>query len=427
MAEEAKSSMMPMLLGSVAAIAIVLALVAFLPRGDASEDMTEAAPVATTPAVTPEAPEPVAEAAAAPEPAPEVQADAPETPVVAAIRPTFDTFRVEPDGSMVIAGQAEPGQIVDIMLAGEAIERVEADASGAFVALPMAGPSDQPRRLSLLGDPDGAALASDTSYIVAPIARPDVIAAAPAPEAAEPLPEPTTDTPTGGLEAPQAPDTALALVAPEAPPTVLQADEDGVRVVQGGPSLTPPEAEPNVALDAITYDPEGEVQLSGRATGDGAVQVYIDNEPVTASPVTEGGDWRIDLPEIDTGVYTLRIDEVDSQGDVVSRLETPFKREEPAEVAAVLAEETNRAGFEVAVKTVQPGMTLWAIAEENLGDGILYVEVFAANHAAFGFYRSCGFVDHDARVDKGSGLQQLILRLADLPPASPPEDVLAPG
>lgn len=57
----------------------------------------------------------------------------------------------------------------------------------------------------------------------------------------------------------------------------------------------------------------------------------------------------------------------------------------------------------------------------------LLVEVFAANHAAFGFYRSCGFVDHDARVDKGSGLQQLILRLADLPPASPPEDVLAPG
>ncbi len=132
-------------------------------------------------------------------------------------------------------------------------------------------------------------------------------------------------------------------------------------------------------LYLLPYDHHGTVQLSGRAAGDGAVQVYIDNEPVTASPVTEGGDWRIDLPAIDTGVYTLRIDEVDGAGDVVSRLETPFKREEPQEVAAVLAEETSREGFEVAVRTVQPGATLWAIAEENLGKGIFYVEVFEAN------------------------------------------------
>ncbi|MDB4254946.1 LysM peptidoglycan-binding domain-containing protein, partial [bacterium] len=95
--------------------------------------------------------------------------------------------------------------------------------------------------------------------------------------------------------------------------------------------------------------------------------------------VTQGGDWQIELPQIDTGIYTLRIDEVNEDGAVVSRLETPFKREERAEVAAVLAEETTVDGFEVAVKTVQPGATLWAIAEENLGSGIYYIEVFEAN------------------------------------------------
>jgi nucleoid-associated protein YgaU len=134
-----------------------------------------------------------------------------------------------------------------------------------------------------------------------------------------------------------------------------------------------------VALDTITYDPEGNVQVSGRARSeDGAVQVYINNEPLAEAPITEG-DWRLDLPDIDTGVYTLRVDEVDTAGTVVSRIETPFKREEPADVAAVLAEETAREGFEVAVRTVQPGSTLWAIAEETLGDGILYVKVFEAN------------------------------------------------
>ena len=394
MTEDVNSGGTPVLWGGLLAAVIAVVLFVLIPQPDVSEVSVkeDVALVPTVDAAEPaqqvvqevpevvEAPEAeaVPEVVEAPEveAAPEVVADAPalqQEPTV----PEFDTFRVELDGSMVIAGRAEPGQVVDVMLAGAAIDRVTADASGAFVSLPVAGPSEQPRRLSLLADPDGAAIASTTSYIVAPIAAPVVVAVAPEPEeetvdaAAEPRP---ADVP----EAPQVPVADIPLASP-APPTVLQADADGVRVVQGAPTLASPEAEPNVALDAITYDPEGEVQLSGRATGDGAVQVYIDNQPVTASPVTQGGDWRIDLPQIDTGVYTLRIDEVDEEGDVVSRLETPFKREEASEVAAVLAEETSVDGFEVAVRTVQPGATLWAIAEETFGSGIYYVEVFEAN------------------------------------------------
>ena len=41
------------------------------------------------------------------------------------------------------------------------------------------------------------------------------------------------------------------------------------------------------------------------------------------------------------------------------------------------------------------------------------VEVAEANKKAIGFYRSCGFVDHERRVDEGSGLSVLILRLKD--------------
>ncbi|KQB98564.1 peptidoglycan-binding protein [Loktanella sp. 1ANDIMAR09] len=368
------------MLGSLAAMAIGVLIFLMMPQADVGEPPADI--VAETPVATP------APAAAAPEPAPEVVAEAP-APAQAQQVPEFDTFRVEPDGSMVIAGRAQPGQTVDVILAGEAIDRVIADSVGNFVSLPVAGPAAQPRRLSLLADPEGEAVVSTTSYMVAPIAAPVVIAAAedPAPAVTEAAPQApvdpaqvaTVDTPS--VTSPQAPTVPVADLAPAAPvaPTVLQADADGVRVVQASPTLATPEARPNVALDAITYDPEGEVQLSGRATGDGAVQVYIDNEPVTASPVTEGGDWRIDLPDIATGVYTLRIDEVDTKGGVVSRLETPFRREEAADVAAVLAEETAVEGFEVAVRTVQPGATLWAIAEENLGAGIFYVEVFEAN------------------------------------------------
>ena len=366
MTEDVKSSATPIVLGGVAAVIVGVVVVMMMP----SSDLSDVAVETEVQSVSVVAEEQL-------DPAPQIVAEAPEVPeeVAPSLVPEFDTFRVETDGSMVIAGRAEPGQIVDVMLGGDAIDRVTADGGGNFVSLPLAGPSDQPRRLSLLADPDGEAISSTTSYIVAPIAAPVIVAAVPEPQ---PDTEAIEASPTQVPQAPEAPEADVVVASP-APPTVLQADADGVRVVQSGPTLETPQASANVALDAITYDPEGEVQLSGRAIGDGAVQVYIDNEPVTTSQVTQGGDWQIDLPQIDTGVYTLRIDEVDAEGGVVSRLETPFKREEPSDVAAVLAEETSQEGFEVAVKTVQPGATLWAIAEENLGSGVFYVEVFEAN------------------------------------------------
>ena len=349
-------------LGALSAVVIALAGFFFLPPP---------APMKEPPAPVAQSDAPVAPAVEA---APQVADQAPVLPAPQApAGPRFDTFRMEPDGTMLIAGRAAANEVVDLILGDVAIARATADAGGSFVIFAVAPPASVPRRLSLLGDPDGGAVASDTSYMVAPFgavetaAAPPPASAAPAPQAAEPAsPQPPA------MPAPPLNETA-ALDVP-APPTVLQADAEGIRVVQTAPQLVP-----NVALDAITYDPEGEVLLSGRATGDGAIQVYLDNRPVTSSPVNEGGDWRTDLPDVDTGVYTLRIDEVNSEGTVVSRIETPFKREEAGDVAAVLAEETTQDGFQVAVKTVQPGSTLWAIAEENLGKGIYYVEVFEAN------------------------------------------------
>jgi nucleoid-associated protein YgaU len=69
-----------------------------------------------------------------------------------------------------------------------------------------------------------------------------------------------------------------------------------------------------------------------------------------------------------------------SDGRVASRLETPFKREAPATLAA--AAQTQDSGGPVRAVTVQTGDTLWAIARERYGEGILYVQVFEANRGA---------------------------------------------
>ncbi len=161
-----------------------------------------------------------------------------------------------------------------------------------------------------------------------------------------------------------------------AAPQVVLADETGVSVLQSGGAE--PLALTEIALDSISYDEAGDVTLAGRSTGAGSVQVYLNNQPVQNLPIDDQGRWRAPLPEIDTGVYTLRIDEIDAEGQVVSRIETPFKREDPAVLAAAIAAESD-GDQPVKVVTVQKGNTLWGISRERYGRGMMYVHVFQAN------------------------------------------------
>jgi nucleoid-associated protein YgaU len=164
---------------------------------------------------------------------------------------------------------------------------------------------------------------------------------------------------------------------PQVSQTVLLANEEGVQVIQPAiPVGAAPDVMSSVALDAISYSEQGEVQLSGRGQSEGFVRVYLDNAPVTTLPIAEDGNWRGDLPEVDTGVYTLRIDETDAEGNVTSRVETPFKREDEALVSQA---QDAVAQQRITAVTVQPGSTLWAISRERYGEGTLYVRVFEAN------------------------------------------------
>ncbi len=186
--------------------------------------------------------------------------------------------------------------------------------------------------------------------------------------------EPQKSTPEVPSETVSTPPTATT----SAPVTVLRADADGVEVLQPAVTDTAPEVMASVALDAISYSDIGDVQLSGRAPDQGSVRVYLDNAPVATLEVDDKGRWRGDLPQVETGVYTLRIDQVDASGAVTSRVETPFKREEPEVLSAALAQQGDSSA-QVRAVTVQTGATLWAIARDTYGDGMLFVRVFEAN------------------------------------------------
>jgi len=179
---------------------------------------------------------------------------------------------------------------------------------------------------------------------------------------AEPEPEPIpAATPTQ-----DAPDPS-----PAAPVTVLKSTPEGVELL----SSARPDVLENIELDTISYSLAGDVQLSGRAQiASEVVRVYVNNRPIADLDVDENGDWRGSLPEIDTGVYTLRVDELNEAGQVTSRVETPFRREDPA-----LLVQSDDASAPATQITVQAGHSLWAIARERYGEGRLYVQLFEAN------------------------------------------------
>jgi len=248
----------------------------------------------------------------------------------------------------------------------------ETDGTGAVGAADREGGKAEsaaaaPAETSGPGAAEGAAPAADAPAPEVAATRP----AAPEAPAAGPAPQPGAGDGT----------TVPPAEAPAAP-TVMLSDAEGVRVLQA-PGEPGPEVMSSVALDSISYSEAGAVQLAGRAsTPDARVRIYVDNRAVTTAPVDARGTWRSDLPDVDTGVYTLRVDEVSEEGEVTSRIETPFKREDVAALPAGGGDsgaDGPPAPPRMSVVTVQPGSTLWAISREAYGEGILYVRVFEAN------------------------------------------------
>lgn len=73
--------------------------------------------------------------------------------------------------------------------------------------------------------------------------------------------------------------------------------------------------------------------LSGTARRDTVVRVYLDIRAVTDLATDAGGMFRGEIGAIEHGLNTLRPDEVDAGGRVLSRLDTPFMREAPGGAA----------------------------------------------------------------------------------------------
>lgn len=383
--------------------------------------------------------------------------------------PVITTWAVAPGGHATIGGLGEPDAQVLVLVDAAEIGTTRVTRGGEFALVTTLAPNPSPAILSLMMVlEDGRRIPSA-----------EVIAMGPVAGAAVPLAETAAaQTATGAAAtAEQLPDlapVAIAEAAAEAAPVALKISEEGVVLLQpANPASTNPV--PPVLVQTISYLSPGIVQIGGSGAPGAYIRLYLDDQPVGPAEVgVEGsGGWQAEIPGIAPGLYTLRVDQLDGEGKVTSRVEIPFRREtpealatlaggsvdaagtgtpppentrpeglsseiapQPAEALAVVAAapepepgaqaaseavpaelaalamaeaalpETSEqplasaapAGAEAPAPavpgipvqtalpaspaisvTVQPGHTLWAIAREEFGEGVLYVQLFEAN------------------------------------------------
>ena len=234
--------------------------------------------------------------------------------------PKFDLVRVEEDGSAIIAGSAKPNSEVRLLVDGKELEVVEADGSGTFAILTTIPTGEKPLELQLEDANDNSVRSKDTVLVI-----------------------PNKETENKS-------------------PKIVIAETSGEIIVQDQNELAP-EIQ-SLSLDTINYAESGDVILAGRAASEQTVRIYVDNKPVVLGEVTNG-KWNFEIPNIEEGIYTLRVDAINEQGEVVDRVESPFQR-------VILEMERGQA-------TIQPGFTLWKLAELKYGFGMRYVQIFEAN------------------------------------------------
>ena len=330
--------------------------------------------------------------------------------------PEFDGTRLDADGSLVVYGLAEGFGYVVLSLDGREFPDARADlnGNGKFAILAQLPRKPEPQALQLWLFPKNGSGPIISEGVTPP----------------ETIVSDTADASNSVVE-----ETDLKTDEVPLAPAVIVADENGIRVVQDQIGTSSTTA---VSIDTISYDLEGQVSIGGRAAGTGFVRIYIDNKLIATSKIKKDGYWKADFLDIKAGIYKLRVDEISEAGEVLSRVEIPFKREKPDELVALTTEaskdgsekvkinsaitqnkvkvqdqvvgleaststlksnevvsnvisidekpqpisgrvEVPKLSIEFRIKTVQPGSTLWAIAKERYGSGIEYHKVFEAN------------------------------------------------
>lgn len=255
----------------------------------------------------------------------QVAAAQPEKPVVmpevgTPVAPSFDILRVEPDGSMVIAGKAMAGSNVEALVGSRLIGKATTTPGGDFVIIleePLK-PGDYQVVLRSTG-PGTMVLSSVETAVVSVPATPDgqVLAL---------------------VEQPGAPSKLITVTpepAPAQPPPSSATDNTAQPPAATTPA-TPAAATPAVSVEAVEIDGR-KVFVAGAAPAGSNLRAYANEILLGDAKASPEGRFLFETERnLAVGDYIVRVDQLSPNGDkVLSRATVPFKREAGDSVAAV--------------------------------------------------------------------------------------------
>ena len=259
-----------------------------------------------------------------------------------------DIVRVDESGIAVIAGTAEPSTTIEAKIGNQTVGTTEVNKDGGFVISGEISSSTEPQELKVITKADevvkqdeGDTIIDNRDWVYE--TKSFVI-----------LPGIINEKNSQNLQNEKLDDIIIVEVKKQ--DLVIKEETKNITVEK-------------LTLDRIKYSENGTAILFGRARKEMNVLVYLDNNFQTKTTPGLDGGWKVDLGIVEPGIYKLRIDETTNNGDVIFRIETPFKQE---------AKDLLDKMFTKAI-TVQPGNSLWRIARRIYGRGIMYLDIYKKN------------------------------------------------
>ncbi|MGY5800440.1 LysM peptidoglycan-binding domain-containing protein [Rhizobium sp. LEGMi12c] len=254
--------------------------------------------------------------------------------------PSFDVLRVEPDGSTVIAGSAEPNAKLEIVDGEKVVTTTNVGPSGDFAAVldnPLP-PGDHELVLRATGK-DGKAVNSEE---VATVSIPkdnstQVLAMVSKPGAASRIitaPSAKQGRVTSGEADVQNDATDKPAATTDAKP-----QQDGTAVASANPAAgatTSPgaktDAGPDVMVNAVEIEND-HIFVAGTTKPNAKVRAYADDKLIGENVAGADGHFVVDGPmPLAVGDHNIRVDVLDGAGKVVVRTSVNFTRPEGNQV-----------------------------------------------------------------------------------------------
>lgn len=252
---------------------------------------------------------------------------APQPGAAAPIVPTFDVVRVEPDGSVVIAGSAAPEALVEVLAQEEVLASSKADAAGAFAIVfdnPLK-PGDYQLWLRATDSKKEVVRSVETAVVSIPETsagevlamveepgKPAEIITTPQPQPAQPAAPgaaPAADEPKSEVAAAAEEPKAEAASEPQPAAEEAKAEEPqpaAPETADAGSAAAPAEAEAPAAEQPASEQPAAEVAAAEEAAPAGEAEVAA-AEPAPAEPAPAA-------PAVAAPSPTVAVDAVEIEG-----------------------------------------------------------------------------------------------------------------